>query len=90
MLGTFTLNLQEISGFSHICPGDEYDLIIRYGQQKWKARGRILKHDKNEQAWTQEKFELKAKLAECVIQGSTVQHPTMGTMYEYDGPFSRA
>ena len=34
--------------------------------------------------------QLKAKLAECVIKGSTVEHPTMGTLYEYDGPFSRA
>ena len=34
--------------------------------------------------------QLKAKLAECIIKGSTVEHPTMGTLYEYDGPFSRA
>jgi hypothetical protein len=34
--------------------------------------------------------QLKAKLAECIIKGSTVEHPVMGTLYEYDGPFSRA
>ena len=34
--------------------------------------------------------QLRAKLAECIVQGSTVEHPTMGTLYEYDGPFSRA
>jgi hypothetical protein len=34
--------------------------------------------------------QLKAKLAEFIIKGSTVEHPTMGTLYEYDGPFSRA
>ena len=34
--------------------------------------------------------QLKAKLAGCIIKGSTVQHPTMGMLYEYDGPFSRA
>jgi len=34
--------------------------------------------------------QLKAKLAEFIIKGSTVIHPTMGIMYEYDGPFSRA
>tara|TARA_B100000497_G_scaffold101448_1_gene115383 strand:+ start:2223 stop:2402 length:180 start_codon:yes stop_codon:yes gene_type:complete len=34
--------------------------------------------------------QLKAKLAEAIIPGSTVAHPTMGMMYEYDGPFSRA
>ena len=32
---------------------------------------------------------LKAKLAGDIIKGSTVAHPTMGLMYEYDGPFSR-
>jgi len=34
--------------------------------------------------------QLKAKLAESIIQGSTVAHPVLGMMYEYDGPFSRA
>lgn len=34
--------------------------------------------------------QLKAKLAEYIVKGSTVQHPTMGMMYEYDGPFARA
>ena len=29
-------------------------------------------------------------LAEFIIPGSTVAHPTMGMLYEYDGPFSRA
>jgi hypothetical protein len=68
MLGTFVLNLQEISGFSRICPGDEYELVIRYGQQqKWKTRGKILKHNKNEQIWTRKLFELKAKLADLLL-----------------------
>ena len=34
--------------------------------------------------------QLKAQLAEGIVKGSTVQHPTMGMMYEYDGPFARA
>lgn len=67
MLGTFILNLQEISGFSRICPGDEYELVIRYGQQKWKTRGRILKQNKNEQIWTRNQFHLKAKLADLLL-----------------------
>ena len=67
MLGTFVLNLQEISGFSRICPGDEYELVIRYGQQKWKTRGRILKQSKNEQTWTRTLFQLKAKLADLLL-----------------------
>ncbi|UJR38371.1 hypothetical protein I4U23_031041 [Adineta vaga] len=67
MLGTFVLNLQEISGFSRICPGDEYEVVIRYGQQKWKTRGRIRKHDRNEQIWTRQIFHLKAKLADLLL-----------------------
>ena len=67
MLGTFILDLQEISGFSRICPGDEYELVIRYGQQKWKTRGRILKQNKNEQIWTRNQFHLKAKLADLLL-----------------------
>ena len=67
MLGTFVLNLQEISGFSRICPGDEYEIAIRYGQQKWKTRGRILKQNKNDQSWTRQLFRLKAKLADLLL-----------------------
>ncbi len=34
--------------------------------------------------------QLKSKLSKCIIKGSTINHPTMGLMYEYNGPFSRA
>ena len=33
---------------------------------------------------------LNYKLTEYIVKGSTVAHPTMGLMYEYDGPFARA
>lgn len=33
---------------------------------------------------------LAPKLAECIVGGSTVQHPVLGTLYEYNGPYSRA
>jgi len=29
-------------------------------------------------------------LNEFIVPGSTVAHPALGMMYEYDGPFSRA
>ena len=33
---------------------------------------------------------LTNKLSEFIVKGSTVHHPILKDMYEYDGPFSRA
>lgn len=33
--------------------------------------------------------QLKA-LSEFIVKGSTVVHPVLGKLYQYDGPFSRA
>ena len=33
---------------------------------------------------------LSNQLAQFIVSGSKVQHPVLGTMYEYNGPFSRA
>jgi len=33
--------------------------------------------------------QLKAKLAEDIVLGSTINHPTLGLLYEYNGPYSR-
>jgi len=33
---------------------------------------------------------LSAKLAPHIISGSKIQHPVLGTMYEYAGPFARS
>ena len=33
--------------------------------------------------------QLKA-LSEFIVKGNTVVHPTLGKLYQYDGPFSRA
>jgi hypothetical protein len=34
--------------------------------------------------------QLSNALSEFIVKGSTVQHPVLKDMYEYDGPFSRA
>ncbi|CAF0850126.1 unnamed protein product [Didymodactylos carnosus] len=65
MLGTFVLKLNEITGFSRICTGDEYEIILRYGQQKTKTRGKI-QRDKT-QTWSKNVFYLKAKLADLLF-----------------------
>ena len=33
---------------------------------------------------------LSNQLSQFIVSGSKVQHPVLGTMYEYNGPFSRA
>jgi hypothetical protein len=33
---------------------------------------------------------LTNKLSEFIVKGSTVKHPTLGDMYEFDGPYSRS
>jgi len=33
---------------------------------------------------------LSTQLAQFIVSGSKIQHPVLGTMYEFNGPFSRA
>ena len=33
---------------------------------------------------------LSNQLVQFIVSGSKVQHPVLGTMYEFNGPFSRA
>ena len=33
---------------------------------------------------------LSNQLSQFIVSGSKVQHPVLGTMYEFNGPFSRA
>jgi len=33
--------------------------------------------------------QLSPSLGEFIVDGSTIEHPTLGKMYQYDGPFSR-
>ena len=33
---------------------------------------------------------LSKKLSECIVKGSTINHPSLGMMYEYEGPYSRS
>lgn len=32
---------------------------------------------------------LSKKLSECIVRSSTINHPLLGMMYEYKGPYSR-
>ncbi|XP_078685427.1 rho family-interacting cell polarization regulator 2-like isoform X12 [Branchiostoma floridae x Branchiostoma belcheri] len=41
MLGSFQMRIKGMAGFARLCPGDVYDLLVRYGPQKWRLRGRV-------------------------------------------------
>ncbi|XP_061487263.1 RIPOR family member 3 isoform X2 [Rhineura floridana] len=66
-LGEFQLKMKGLVGYARLCPGDQYEVFVRLGRQKWKLKGKILTH--NRQTWDEEekvfipnlheKFEIK-------------------------------
>ncbi|XP_063002329.1 RIPOR family member 3 isoform X2 [Elgaria multicarinata webbii] len=66
-LGEFHLKMKGLVGYARLCPGDQYEVFIRLGRQKWKLKGKILTDDS--QTWDEEekgfipnlheKFEIK-------------------------------
>uniref|UniRef100_A0AAQ5X0Y6 Rho family-interacting cell polarization regulator 2 n=1 Tax=Amphiprion ocellaris TaxID=80972 RepID=A0AAQ5X0Y6_AMPOC len=34
-------SLTGLAGFARLCPGDQYEIFMRYGRQRWKLKGRI-------------------------------------------------
>ncbi|CAI5778274.1 RIPOR family member 3 isoform X1 [Podarcis lilfordi] len=66
-LGEFHLKMKGLVGYARLCPGDQYEVFVRLGRQKWKLKGRILTDDS--QTWDEEekvfipnlheKFEIK-------------------------------
>lgn len=45
--GSLMFQMQGVQGFARLCPGDAFEISLKYGQgkngQKWKTRGRVLK-----------------------------------------------
>uniref|UniRef100_A0A3Q0RUE8 Rho family-interacting cell polarization regulator 2 n=1 Tax=Amphilophus citrinellus TaxID=61819 RepID=A0A3Q0RUE8_AMPCI len=40
LLGEFHIKMK-LAGFARLCPGDQYEIFMRYGRQRWKLKGRI-------------------------------------------------
>ncbi|XP_013915392.1 PREDICTED: protein FAM65C [Thamnophis sirtalis] len=51
-LGEFHLKMKGLVGYARLCPGDQYEVFIRLGRQKWKIKGKILTDDS--QTWDEE------------------------------------
>lgn len=65
-IGTLLIEMKGIQGFARICPGDVFEITVKYGpSQKWKSRGKILKDGLN-QFWENQQVVFKALLGEVL------------------------
>ncbi|XP_051567777.1 RIPOR family member 3-like isoform X3 [Myxocyprinus asiaticus] len=54
LLGELQIKMKGLIGFARLCPGDQYEVLIRLGRQRWKIRGRIQTDDR--QLWDEEEM----------------------------------
>ncbi|XP_072096074.1 RIPOR family member 3 isoform X1 [Mobula birostris] len=52
LLGEFHIRMKGLIGFARLCPGDHYEVLFRYGRQRWKLKGKINADDR--QTWDEE------------------------------------
>ncbi|MBN3311023.1 rho family-interacting cell polarization regulator 1 isoform X2 [Amia ocellicauda] len=52
LLGEFHVKMKGLAGFARLCAGDQYEIFMKYGRQRWKLRGRIEINGK--QVWDSE------------------------------------
>ncbi|XP_013879534.1 protein FAM65B [Austrofundulus limnaeus] len=53
-LGKFHIKMKGLAGFARLCAGDQYEIFMKYGRQRWKLRGRIEINSK--QVWDSEEM----------------------------------
>ncbi|KAM7003108.1 rho family-interacting cell polarization regulator 1 [Tautogolabrus adspersus] len=65
-LGEFHIKMKGLAGFARLCSGDQYEIFMRYGRQRWKLRGRIEINGK--QVWDSEEMVFMPLISEflCV------------------------
>nr|XP_054111427.1 RIPOR family member 3 isoform X1 [Callithrix jacchus] len=51
-LGQFHIRMKGLVGYARLCPGDQYEVLLRLGRQRWKLKGRIESDDS--QIWDEE------------------------------------
>ncbi|XP_073714100.1 rho family-interacting cell polarization regulator 2 isoform X1 [Misgurnus anguillicaudatus] len=54
LLGEFHIKMKGLAGFARLCPGDQYEIFMRYGRQRWKLKGKIEANSK--QSWDGEEM----------------------------------
>ncbi|XP_036417546.1 rho family-interacting cell polarization regulator 1 isoform X2 [Colossoma macropomum] len=53
-LGEFHVKMKGLAGFARLCAGDQYEIFMKYGRQRWKLKGRIEINGK--QVWDSEEM----------------------------------
>ncbi|XP_035809309.2 rho family-interacting cell polarization regulator 1 isoform X1 [Amphiprion ocellaris] len=53
-LGEFHIKMKGLAGFARLCAGDQYEIFMKYGRQRWKLRGRMELNAK--QVWDSEEM----------------------------------
>ncbi|XP_013883315.1 protein FAM65A [Austrofundulus limnaeus] len=53
-MGEFHVKMKGLAGFARLCAGDQYEVLMRYGRQRWRLRGRV--EVSNKQMWDGEEF----------------------------------
>ncbi|XP_078139727.1 RIPOR family member 3 [Centroberyx gerrardi] len=54
LLGELHIKMKGLIGFARLCPGDQYEVVVRLGRQRWRIRGKIQSDDR--QSWDVEEM----------------------------------
>ncbi|XP_047715324.1 rho family-interacting cell polarization regulator 2 isoform X2 [Prionailurus viverrinus] len=87
LLGEFSIKMKGLAGFARLCPGDQYEIFMKYGRQRWKLKGRIEANGK--QSWDGEEvvflplivgfISIKVQYRHCHILVHGWVTPSVGT-----------
>ncbi|XP_068597687.1 rho family-interacting cell polarization regulator 1-like [Brachionichthys hirsutus] len=53
-MGEFHVKMKGLAGFARLCAGDQYEVLMRYGRQRWRLRGRV--EGSSKQIWDSEEY----------------------------------
>ncbi|XP_030229819.1 RIPOR family member 3 isoform X2 [Gadus morhua] len=54
LLGELHIKMKGLIGFARLCPGDQFEVVVRLGRQRWRIRGKIQSDDS--QLWDEEEM----------------------------------
>ncbi|CAL8243241.1 unnamed protein product [Lota lota] len=63
-MGEFHIKMKGLAGFARLCAGDQYEVLMRYGRQRWRMRGRVEVSSK--QVWDSEDYIFLPLVAELL------------------------